>query len=449
MTTFQRLSPTVLAVRNYCILIAAIAVALARPVLADVELHFELDREFYPYLTESQFYTQARIQTRQQNDGTPRPTVNLSILIDRSGSMGGDRILNVKAAAIASREALSDDDILSLVTFGSQAETPIPAQRADRLETLAFKVESIKASGGAALYDGLNQAAAQLRRYQTETSVNRILLVTDGPPTRGPRETSDFAALARSFANERITIDAIGIGNDSPEKLLETLTRETGGGFEIVADESTLTTASQQAIHALKTPIARDVHLDVVYRSRLEIDEQYASRATIDGRRLRFQWDYLYENQTISAIVSGLIRASEADDPFGKLAEATLTYTPMGTERSEPVTLTQSVKAQFIDSRSTSFETINRPVLRAALAQEIAVSVQDAIAFSNQGRNNRAVREIRSSLNALKSINLDLEDDLLIDQIQDLQQVYDRFNSPETSQIEESVLSDIIPAAPQ
>lgn len=414
----------------------------------EVEIDLSLDRGMYPYLAESHFYLVAQIKTGVSETIPPHPPLNVCIVLDRSGSMAGDRILSAKKFILQSLNYLSQSDILSVVTFGSSTETPIPAQHVDRLENFASKIQAIESVGGAALYDGLNQAAAQLRRYRTENSLNCIVLISDGPPTRGPREIDDFVSLAKSFASENLTITAVGIGNEINQELLSSLSRITNGSYSSISDGSDLTEVLNQEFDQLKSPIARNIQLEIKFRPSIEIEESLSTGATIRGRSLQYHWDTLYSNQKIEAIVSGKILADGADDRFGKLSEATLRYTPVGAENRREITLNASAEASFVDSRRLSAESINRPALRTALAHEIALSISQASDFSDEGKIDKAIRELRNSLNALKSINRDLEDNVVDSQLQDIQIIYDQFASRSFNLIESKVLTERRAASP-
>src|SRR5688500_12262230 len=60
---------------------------------------------------------------------TPKPPVNLALVVDTSGSMEGDMIEDAKKASLALLDALSPGDTLAVVAFHSRAEVLTPATR--------------------------------------------------------------------------------------------------------------------------------------------------------------------------------------------------------------------------------------------------------------------------------------------------------------------------------
>jgi Ca-activated chloride channel family protein len=62
-----------------------------------------------------------------------RTPVNVALVIDRSGSMSGERIAQAREAAVMAIKRLDDRDIASLVIFDDRIDVPVPAQKvADR-----------------------------------------------------------------------------------------------------------------------------------------------------------------------------------------------------------------------------------------------------------------------------------------------------------------------------
>ena len=120
--------------------------------------------------------------------------------------MAGAAIIHTRKALVETLNSLSNRDVVSLITYGSTVDAVIEAHRLDGLSNRNILIQQIEAEGGSAQYEALNVAAAQLRRFLNPDSINRILFLTDGQATIGPREDDDFIRLAESFAREGISV---------------------------------------------------------------------------------------------------------------------------------------------------------------------------------------------------------------------------------------------------
>ena len=90
--------------------------------------------------------------TGEDSDRDRRAPVNVAIVLDRSGSMSGQKIEEAKRAAIMAISQLRDDDIVSVVTYESTVGVLVPATRLTDRESLFNAIRHIRAGGKTALF---------------------------------------------------------------------------------------------------------------------------------------------------------------------------------------------------------------------------------------------------------------------------------------------------------
>src|SRR2546430_780111 len=162
---------------------------------------------------------------------------SISLAIDSSGSMDGEKIEQAKAAALALIRQLRPTDQISIVSFSDTVTVQLPMTQVGNSREVAAAVKAISVSGLTAMYDGLDSAFNQARRASQEPgTVNRVLLLTDGNPTVGKTIGSEFVTLAQRIRESGITITAIGIGTDYNEQLLEKIAESGGGLWHHIVD---------------------------------------------------------------------------------------------------------------------------------------------------------------------------------------------------------------------
>src|SRR5690606_23751305 len=106
------------------------------------------------------------------------------LVVDTSGSMEGDAIVQARTAALTLLGDLRDGDVLSVVTFGSAPQVLVPAAVLDpQVRTrIRADIERMEATGTTDLAGGLSTGLEQVRSQARAGEINRIVLVSDGVP---------------------------------------------------------------------------------------------------------------------------------------------------------------------------------------------------------------------------------------------------------------------------
>ncbi|HSM58755.1 MAG TPA: VWA domain-containing protein [Candidatus Sulfomarinibacteraceae bacterium] len=185
--------------------------------------------------------------------------LNLALIFDRSTSMRGRRLEQVKAATKAVVDKLAPDDVVSLVTFSDRASVVFPASRAQKKQAIIRRIQSVQVSGGTEIYQGLSAGMEQLQRTALERHVNYMALLTDGH-TYG--DEADCLALASQAARQSITLSAFGIGSDWNDRFLDQLVAPGGGHSIYVERPAQIVESLQEQIEGLGAIYAQNVRLE-------------------------------------------------------------------------------------------------------------------------------------------------------------------------------------------
>ena len=160
-------------------------------------------------------------------------TLALGLIIDRSGSMSGPKMDLTKEAARGAAELMNAQDLITVVTFDSQAQTVVRLQPASNRQRILSDIAQVRASGGTNVLPGLQEAFDQLLAARARKK--HAIVLSDGQsPAEGVRELIDEAAAAG------ITVSAVGVGDGADLALLQTIAARGGGRFYHTRDPASI-----------------------------------------------------------------------------------------------------------------------------------------------------------------------------------------------------------------
>jgi Ca-activated chloride channel family protein len=195
-------------------------------------------------------------------EGLPQSApLNLCLVLDRSGSMAGQKIENLRRAVELVIDQLDPMDILSIVLFDDRAEVLVPATPVTDKNALKAKVRSITDRGGTEMSKGMQLGIQELQKHLTPDRVSRMVLLTDGQ-TYGDED--ECQKLANQLAQLSVPLYAFGLGEDWNEDLLDALanaTKSLGGFAEFIERPEQILRHFEFAVRSAKRVVARNAYL--------------------------------------------------------------------------------------------------------------------------------------------------------------------------------------------
>ncbi|BAU66951.1 von Willebrand factor, type A [Stanieria sp. NIES-3757] len=227
-------------------------VAVNQPTIVDLILNFQ------------------GVETNQSNSRRP---LNLSLVLDRSGSMGGDPLRYAISAAQQLVEYLTPEDYLSVVVYDDTPQTILSPQPVENQAKIQAAIGKIKAGGLTNLSDGWLKGFDYVKSQQSKERINRVLLLTDGQANVGISDPQALIEIAKEKAKEEIITTTLGFGNHFNEDLLIGIADAAGGNFYFIQSPKEAVDVFRIEMESLVSVVAQNLTVTLQPETGISIAE--------------------------------------------------------------------------------------------------------------------------------------------------------------------------------
>ncbi|APZ95033.1 marine proteobacterial sortase target protein [Fuerstiella marisgermanici] len=294
-----------------------------------------------------------------------RPGVNLAIVLDKSGSMNGEKIKRAREAAIDAIRLLRDEDIVSIITYDSTVNVLVPATKLTDKESVIKAINAIRPGGNTALFAGVSKGAAEVRKFLDKERVNRVILLSDGLANVGPSSPGELGNLGKSMLKENISVSTLGLGLGYNEDLMVQLASTSGGNHLFIEDASELADIFRSEFDDVLSVIAQEVDMTVTIPEGIRPVRVLGNEAQINGQKVVTRMAQIYSEQDRHIVIEVELPASEKDTKL-ELAKVAVTYANMKTHESDK--LSGAAKVEFSDDDAKVEGSVNSKVLADVVA---------------------------------------------------------------------------------
>ena len=339
----------------------------------------------------------------QKIDNSKRVPINLAIVIDKSSSMGGDRIEKAREAAIFAVNLLNENDTLSIVAYDSEAKVIVPASKVKNKQKLIQVInENVVANGGTALFAGLSKGIKQVETQLTKDKVNRIILLSDGQANVGPSSVNELSELAIIAAKKNISITTIGIGSDYNELLMSSIASYSDGNHVFVNKSTELENVFVHEFSDVMSTIAQDVVITIQLKDGVKPVRLLGRDGVIKGNKVTVKMNQLFSNQEKYVLLEVIPDEGKVGQSK-TLAEIDLKYDNLLVNKAEHET--QLVSVAYTDNQKLVQNSIIQDVLAESEIQKVTIANEKALELYNQGMQAEAEKILMENSNRLASFS--------------------------------------------
>lgn len=202
-----------------------------------------------------------------------RNPISLCLVIDRSGSMRGEKIKTTREAASFIINWLTRRDFASVVTYDSSVEMLVPFQPLTDKPLIIESLEKIHAGDSTNLSGGWLRGLSSLEENFKPGNVHRLILMTDGQANAGITDEKELAALADYYRQQGITTTTLGFGDGFNDTLLQSVASAGGGNFHFVEDSEKMASAFLNEFGDVYKVIGQNLEVTVSAEQGVEILE--------------------------------------------------------------------------------------------------------------------------------------------------------------------------------
>jgi len=320
-------------------------------------------------------------------EGDGRAPLNVAIVLDKSGSMSGEKIQKAKEAAIMALRRLNSDDIVSVVAYDDSVRVVVPATKLLDRDAIEREIRKIHAGGSTALFAGVSKGAAEVRKFLSEDRVNRIVLLSDGLANVGPSSPAELGDLGESLVKDGISVTTIGLGLGYNEDLMTKLAFKSDGGHYFAEETADLARVYKAEFGDALSVVAKEVLIRIRCARGIRPVKVLNREADITGQDVVVMINQVYSEQEKYVILEVEVPAT-APGKVRDLAVVDVSYANLQTKTTDEIR--SKVEVAFTDSERLVEEKTDK-VAMADIVEQIATDRNfTAMKLRDQGKIEEA-----------------------------------------------------------
>ena len=250
-------------------------------------------------------YLYVQLNAHEAQTTQKRLPLNISLVIDRSGSMEGNKIKYAKKAADFVINQLGTEDVLSIIQYDDVIETLQAAEKVKNKEVLLQKIAKITARNMTNLSGGMMEGYNQTRKFKQEGYVNRVLMLSDGLANVGVTQPEMLNAIAKKvFQEEGIGLSTFGVGADFDEKLMTDLSENGGANYYFIESPDKIPNIFAQELEGLLAIVAQNAKLSLTFdNTHFHVSKVYGYPYSLKNNELTVNFNDIFSKEEKAVLI--------------------------------------------------------------------------------------------------------------------------------------------------
>jgi Ca-activated chloride channel homolog len=360
-----------------------------------------LDNDYYPLDSVNRtgfLYLETKLD-KFINERATKVPLNLSIVIDHSGSMQGEKMEYAKKAAKEIVNKLSPDDYVSVVIYDDNVEVIQTSVQVLDKSTITGKIDKIQSDGSTNLWGGTEKGYDQVKSNYKRNYVNRVLLISDGLANVGVTSNYEIKKRVQDYKDQQgITLSTFGVGLDYNELLMTDMAESGSGNYYFIDSPDKMTALFDKELNGLLNVAAQNAELKIKLPTGVKLQKVFAAKYEEKGDEVSFQYRDLFSEETKGV----LLRFSIDDKTYQPLKFiSTLSYDDISDSKRKSLVNENILNpCQDINTWLTYY---NKSVLQQTILFVANENMEKAMLEADKGDYNKARGLITENEGYLKS----------------------------------------------
>ncbi|EAZ90987.1 vWA domain-containing protein [Crocosphaera chwakensis] len=367
-----------------------------------MKVSYTLSQSLIPIQTPTTVDLLVNFKPESSVELVPRRPLNLSVVLDRSGSMAGYALSNAIQATEKLVDFLSPDDLLSVIIYDDVAEVIVPHQAVTNKQEIKAKIKKIRARGCTNLSGGWLLGCSQVKSHLSTDKLNRVLLLTDGLANIGERKPEILLKTAAEKAQQGIVTTTLGFGSNFNEDLLIGMADAAGGNFYFIQSPDDSADVFHIEMESLLSLVTQNLIVTLHPQKNVTIKEvlnNYSTTIKKEKTEVILGDVYHTENKPLALSLS-----IEPQKKIGKSEILTLSYRYDTVINDSIKTLDGEIPITIaVDDEEASKNLQPNPEVIEKTSQFRIAQVKDeAIQLADQGKYQEASKKLQEIIEGLK-----------------------------------------------
>jgi len=331
----------------------------------------------------------------QKSAGGERPPLNISLVIDRSGSMRGDKMTYAKQASSALIDQLRPQDRLSIISYGTDVTLALPSTLAggSALSRMRAVVQNMQAAGGTNISGGYARGVEEVVKFMRDETINRVILVSDGEATVGNTSPHVFRQMARNYRSQGVSLSTIGVGLDYNEDVMASMADEGAGNYYFVDTPASAVAIFEAEMEQLAATVAKNTAVLLSFGEGVTMENIYGFSHQKVGDKVAVSLAEFRSGDNKNILLK--LRVDPSKGGLFSLLEATLSYKDV--QRDALQTQLVALESVRTEDMALANSQVNVEVIGRVQQIEVAASLKDAMVAYEEGRDEEAKGVLRRS----------------------------------------------------
>lgn len=331
-----------------------------------------------------------------------RTPVNLSLVLDRSGSMmAKGKLKYAQSAAKYVIDNLSKIDWLSIVEYDHRVTLLWPSSPVVAKGLMKLAVNSLFPRGSTNLTGGMVKGAQETLRHFDSKIINRVILLSDGLANEGVTDPKEIEDIVREYKQQGISISTMGLGLNYNEDLMQTIAQVGGGKYYYIESPTQMASIFAEEMSSIFKTVAKNVKLEFQHSKAIKSVKLFGYPYESNGLTTTIKLENFYASE--KRIVLFKLQIDPSQEGNITLGEFNFSY--LDNLKNKQATLHKKIALAISKSIKDINVTINQNVQSEALMVEAEIEHKKYLKMYQEGKKELAKKNIADLSKRLEVAN--------------------------------------------